>query len=255
MGQLYSRHVKDGACTQKLATTGGNTSLTLDETGAKMGEMKYTPYGETRFTWGSTPTDRRYTGQRQEDSSLGSLYDFNARIYSPALGQFLSADTIVLSPSDPQDFNRYAYTLNNPIRYNDPGGHCIGPLIWVCAVVVAVGVSLIPSSEPYHPYASAQYHNAIASAAQQYGVPEIALAVAVDLQSAGLVSEHYIYTFDKGGDHSWGVGQIRLGEDRVLSGRVHSIEELQNPETSIDLLARKMAMAKQNYGKYCEESL
>jgi len=27
--------------------------------------------------------------------------------------------------SNPQSWNRYSYTINNPIRYNDPSGHCI----------------------------------------------------------------------------------------------------------------------------------
>ena len=35
----------------------------------------------------------------------------------------MSADTIVPDPSNPQSYNRYAYTLNNPLRYTDPSGH------------------------------------------------------------------------------------------------------------------------------------
>ncbi len=57
-------------------------------------------------------TDRRYTGQRWE-ASLG-LYDYGARFYSPGLGRFVSADTVVPIPGNPQDWNRYAYALNNP---------------------------------------------------------------------------------------------------------------------------------------------
>ncbi len=44
-------------------------------------------------------------------------------MYSPRVGRFLSADTIVPSPGNPQSLNRYAYTLNNPIAYVDPTGH------------------------------------------------------------------------------------------------------------------------------------
>ena len=87
-----------------------------------MGELRYKPYGETRCTWGTTPTDRRFTGQREE-ASLGSLYDFGARAYSPVLGRFLSADTLVPSPGNPQSLNRYSYVLGNPLRYVDPTGH------------------------------------------------------------------------------------------------------------------------------------
>jgi len=43
----------------------GSTSLTTDGGGNKYGEMRYKPYGETRYAWGNTPTDRRYTGQRE----------------------------------------------------------------------------------------------------------------------------------------------------------------------------------------------
>jgi RHS repeat-associated protein len=100
----------------------GSASLTTDASGAKYGELRYKPYGETRYVWGSTPTDRRFTGQREE-ASLGSLYDFQARMYSPSLGRFLSADTIVPSPGNPQSLNRYSYALNNALKFTDPTGH------------------------------------------------------------------------------------------------------------------------------------
>jgi hypothetical protein len=52
------------------------------------------------------------------------LYFFNARYYSGALGRFVSADTIVPQPGNPQAFNRYSYVTNNPVKYTDPSGHC-----------------------------------------------------------------------------------------------------------------------------------
>lgn len=39
------------------------------------------------------------------------------------LNQFLSADTIIPDPINPQGFNRFAYARNNPARYIDPSGH------------------------------------------------------------------------------------------------------------------------------------
>ncbi len=104
----------------------------LNSSGAKIedaagnwrhGEMRYTPFGETRLITGSVPTDRRYTRQRQESVGLGSLYDYGARFYAPALGRFLSADTIVPEPNNPQSLNRFSYTYNNPVKYTDPTGH------------------------------------------------------------------------------------------------------------------------------------
>jgi len=54
--------------------------------------------------------------------NLGLIY-MNARYYMPEIGRFISPDTIVPEPGNPQSFNRYAYALNNPIKYNDPSGH------------------------------------------------------------------------------------------------------------------------------------
>ena len=48
---------------------------------------------------------------------------YGARFYSPRLGRFVSADTIVPQPEDPQALNRYAYVRNNPVIYRDPSGH------------------------------------------------------------------------------------------------------------------------------------
>ncbi len=44
-------------------------------------------------------------------------------MYSPLLGRFLSPDSIVPHPSDPQSLNRYSYTRNNPVSRIDPDGH------------------------------------------------------------------------------------------------------------------------------------
>ena len=94
-----------------------------DGSGNLVGELRYHPYGGTRYSWGSTPTGYRFTGQR-EDATIG-LYFYNARYYDPALGRFISADTVVPNPHNSQSLNRYSYVLGNPLRYIDPSGHCI----------------------------------------------------------------------------------------------------------------------------------
>ena len=88
----------------------------------------YYPFGDYRGTPPSqTLTDRGFTGQKSNNqpgaNDLGLLY-YNARYYIPAIGKFASADTVVPDPSNPQQFNRYAYALNNPVRFVDPAGHC-----------------------------------------------------------------------------------------------------------------------------------
>ncbi len=92
-----------------------------DASGTVVGEDRFYPFGETRFTTGNMQTDKLFTGQRQI-TGLG-VYNYGARFYSPKLGRFLSADTIVPGFANPQNLNRFSYVLNNPLRYVDPTGH------------------------------------------------------------------------------------------------------------------------------------
>jgi RHS repeat-associated protein len=102
----------------------GSTSLLSDGDGDQVpgSRVSYYPYGQTRAgDLATLPTDFGFTGQRN-DATIG-LYDYHARWYDPALGRFISADTLVPDPASPQDFNRYTYVSNNPLRYVDPTGH------------------------------------------------------------------------------------------------------------------------------------
>ena len=98
----------------------GGTAYTVGGT-AETGEVRYKAFGATRFTSGTTPTSVRFTGQREE-ASLG-LHDYGARWYGPALGQFLSPDTLVADTNNLLDHNRYMYARGNPLKYTDPSGH------------------------------------------------------------------------------------------------------------------------------------
>ena len=102
----------------------GSTSILSDENGEQVTDSRvaYLPYGGVRLGEASTlPTDYTFTGQRLE-AGLGLMH-YGARFYSPRLGRFVSADTIVPQPGNPQDLNRYTYAANNPLLYTDPSGH------------------------------------------------------------------------------------------------------------------------------------
>ena len=60
----------------------GSTSITADSSGARAAELMYKPFGENRYTWGTTPTTYRYTGQRLESQLGGTdgLYYFIFRL-------------------------------------------------------------------------------------------------------------------------------------------------------------------------------
>ena len=62
-----------------------------------------------------------YTG-REFEPELG-VYHFKARYYDPSSGRFLQKDIFVGKLNIPiTHVNKYAYTANNPISFNDPSG-------------------------------------------------------------------------------------------------------------------------------------
>jgi len=129
----------------------GSASLATDASGALLNDMRYTPYGVTRS--GDMPMDRRFTDQRWE-SGLG-LYDYEARFYSAALGRFISADTVVPDPLNPQSLNRYSYVYNRPLVYIDREGHSPWPIVAIVVggIVIGgvIGVAVVPNILPWDP--------------------------------------------------------------------------------------------------------
>ncbi len=99
----------------------GGTIRVMDSNFAAVDGMRYEPYGEDRDSGDSLNTDRKFTGQT-EDQSIG-LYWYASRAYDPAIGRFCSPDAIVPAPANPQALNRYSYVYNNPLKYTDPSGH------------------------------------------------------------------------------------------------------------------------------------
>ncbi len=99
----------------------GSTSLVTDETGQVVQQMDYGPYGTTARQSGSAKRPQRFTGQRFDADT--ALYFYQARYYDAQLGRFISPDTLVQAPSDPQTLNRYAYVRGNPTNRTDPTGH------------------------------------------------------------------------------------------------------------------------------------
>jgi RHS repeat-associated protein len=81
---------------------------------------KYLAIGVSRNSTGNLPTDKLFTGQRLDSTGL---YYYGARYYDPSIGRFISPDTIVPNPNNPQTLNRYSYCCNNPLKYIDPSGH------------------------------------------------------------------------------------------------------------------------------------
>jgi RHS repeat-associated protein len=69
---------------------------------------------------GLTILDRGYTGH-EHLQSVG-LINMNGRLYDPKLHRFLQPDNYVQDIENTQNYNRYSYVLNNPLKYTDPSG-------------------------------------------------------------------------------------------------------------------------------------
>jgi RHS repeat-associated protein len=100
----------------------GSTSVASNgTTGALVSRQTYYAFDGVRTTEGALPTDYTFTGQKNDAAS--ALMFYNARYYDTNIGRFTQADTIVPNIYNPQSLNRYAYVVNNPVKYVDPTGH------------------------------------------------------------------------------------------------------------------------------------
>ena len=132
----------DGPVALVVTVTGGSTtyyylcrdhlnSITgiMDASGAMLEEYSYDPWGRRRSPadWLTTDvsvpgiTTRGYTGHEHLDDF--GLIHMNGRIYDPHVGRILNPDPIIQEPLNIQNYNRYSYCLNNPLKYTDPSGY------------------------------------------------------------------------------------------------------------------------------------
>ena len=122
----------------------GGTNQVVNSSGAAT-QMRYGVWGAARDAIGSLPTSRLYTGQ--EKSNTG-LYYYNARWYDSELSRFVQPDTIIPDQYNPLDLDRFAYTRNNPINFNDPTGHCLV----VCTALIGGAIGAVVGAVGYTAY-------------------------------------------------------------------------------------------------------
>ena len=111
----------------------GTPRMIFDQTGdlANVSRHDYLPFGEELLVGRSDPAlgyqggdgvRQQFTAKERDNET--ELDYFLARYYGSSQGRFTSVDSMMASarPRNPQTFNRYTYTLNNPLRYVDPTG-------------------------------------------------------------------------------------------------------------------------------------
>ena len=80
----------------------------------------YDAWGKQTINKNTIGLTRGYTGH--EHWNQFGLIDMNGRFYDPQVARFLSPDPYIQSPDIVQNYNRYSYCLNNPLKYTDPSG-------------------------------------------------------------------------------------------------------------------------------------
>ena len=137
---------------------GSITHITTNN-GTIVAEYSYDPWGRLRnpetleiYPAGYEPTlflGRGFTGH--EHLPWFGLINMNARLYDPLLGRFLQPDPYIQNPEGTQNFNRYSYALNNPLRYTDESGESI-VLAAVAGVIIGGYFGGVLSNGSYNPF-------------------------------------------------------------------------------------------------------
>ena len=123
----------------------GSITHIIDADGKLIQELSYDAWGRLRnpdnhqiYEPGMEPNlflGRGYTGH--EHLVQFGLINMNARLYDAALGRFLSPDPYVQMPDFTQNFNRYSYGLNNPLKYIDKDGEFVHLIVGIAIVAGA----------------------------------------------------------------------------------------------------------------------
>ena len=105
----------------------GSVTRIYDSSAHEVFNASYDAWGNQTLWLNDIGFIRGYTGH--EMLPQFGLINMNGRLYDPQIGRFLSTDNYVQEPYDSQNFNRYSYCLNNPLKYTDPSGEFIHLLI------------------------------------------------------------------------------------------------------------------------------
>jgi RHS repeat-associated protein len=109
----------------------GSILTVTDRVGTIVGTNNFDAWGRDRNpnNWGNyaltySNPDWLYRGYTGHEMLSGfALINMNGRMYDPVLGRMLSPDNFIQAPLKTQNYNRYTYCLNNPLKYTDPTGN------------------------------------------------------------------------------------------------------------------------------------
>ena len=79
------------------------------------------------------------------------------RFYDPVVGRFLSPDPYVQDLGNPQNFNRYSYCLNNPLKYNDPSGEFVVSAAIIMGTLAGIAMGMFQADRNGHSWGDGSY--------------------------------------------------------------------------------------------------
>ena len=110
---------------------------TANATGTVAGSVRYDPWGTpTTITNPSSLPDFRFQGSWADDTT--KLSWVVTRWYAPAQGRFISEDSLLGQPREPDSRHLYAYAEGGPIGGWDPDGRFLDTIVDIAFMVVDV---------------------------------------------------------------------------------------------------------------------
>ncbi|MFF7991979.1 RHS repeat-associated core domain-containing protein [Kitasatospora xanthocidica] len=124
-------------------------TLSIDSTTTNENRRWTDPFGALRGSGAanSWAGDKGFVGGLKDDAT--GFTNLGARQYQPGTGRFLSPDPLIL-PRDPQQWNAYAYSNNNPVDKTDPTGMALEECASGFATCTNMGTKVVNDQGPNH---------------------------------------------------------------------------------------------------------
>jgi RHS repeat-associated protein len=206
----------------------GSVRVVSDKNGAEVRSYAYRPFGEGDGTTGAT--DALRFSSKERDAETGLDY-FGARYYASRTGRFTTVDPVLdveAALTDPQRWNRYAYTLNNPLKFADPDGR--NPVL-IKLLELAQRAASSPAAQRAQQAIVNQGSRAWVALTRLFNTPQgqelvqtaAEVATGADLGPAGL-------PFRSGDviakDFATGVGTVSMMAEAVISGKTLHLKDI-----------------------------
>jgi len=182
----------------------------------------------------------------------------NGRVFDPATAHFLSPDNYVQAPGFTQSYNRYAYCLNNPLKYTDPSGNkwwhwAIADVLTGGAIsfTAAATVSMFGPIMSNQGYEAQKYVSPVA-VKLNFSSGSIQNGIGFDV-SLGMNKGAFGYRFNYGATYYWSSYGGYNGWEERKGGELEILPFVNYSGTTFTPTWRKSATCAPNNLNFCTE--